>query len=153
MAPLFQLTGNLGLRNTYFGLIILQIATAFGIYLLRQSYISIPKELEESAFIDGANRFQVWWKIVLPLSKPTLITLAIYTFTFTWGDYLWPLLNITTSEMNTISIGLAKLSQNFDGANMKLISAASILSTIPTLLIFIFLQKYFVGTTDGAIKG
>lgn len=153
MAPLFQLTGNLGLRNTYFGLIILQIATAFGIYLMRQSYISIPKELEESAFIDGANRFKVWWKIVLPLSKPTLITLAIYTFTFTWGDYLWPLLNITTSEMNTISIGLAKLSQNFDGANMKLISAASILSTIPTLLIFIFLQKYFVGTTDGAIKG
>ncbi|KON90371.1 sugar ABC transporter permease [Sporosarcina globispora] len=154
MAPLFQIAGELGLRNTHLGLVILQVSTAFGIFLMRQAYLRVPKELEESAYLDGANKFQVWYKIALPIVKPTIITLAIYTFTFTWGDYLWPLLNTTKSGMYTLSIGLAQLSQNFDGSNMKLISAASILTTIPTLLIFIWLQKYFVsGQTDGAVKG
>lgn len=153
MAPLFQLTGELGLRNSYLGLIVLQVGTAFGIFLVRQAYLSIPKSLEESAYIDGANVFQVWLKVILPLIKPTIITLAIYTFTFTWGDYLWPLLNTTDSSMYTLSIGLAQLSQSFFGANIKLISAASLMTTIPSLLIFAKLQKYFVGTTGGAIKG
>jgi len=154
MAPLFQIAGELGLRNTHLGLVILQVATAFGIFLMRQAFLRVPKELEESAHLDGANKFQVWLLVALPLVKPTLITLAIYTFTFTWGDYLWPLLNTTESSMYTLSIGLAQLSQNFDGSNMKLISAASILTTIPTLIIFIWLQKYFVsGQTDGAVKG
>ncbi|WP_306010363.1 carbohydrate ABC transporter permease [Bacillus sp. MMSF_3328] len=154
MAPLFQLAGELGLRNTHVGLIVLQVSTAFGIFLMRQAYLRIPKDLEESAYLDGANRFKVWYLVVLPLVKPTLVTLAIFTFMGTWGDYLWPLLNSTDSTMYTLSIGLAQLSQNFDGANLKLISAASILTTIPTLLIFIWLQKYFIsGATDGAVKG
>ncbi|MCA1040864.1 carbohydrate ABC transporter permease [Bacillus infantis] len=154
MAPLFQLAGELGLRNTHIGLIVLQVSTAFGIFLMRQAYLRIPKDLEESAYLDGANRFKVWYLVVLPLVKPTLVTLAIFTFMGTWGDYLWPLLNSTDSTMYTLSIGLAQLSQNFDGANLKLISAASILTTIPTLLIFIWLQKYFIsGATDGAVKG
>lgn len=154
MAPLFQIAGDLGLRNTHIGLTILQISTAFGIYFMRQAFLMIPKELEESAYLDGANRFQVWYKVAMPLVKPTLISLAIYTFTFTWGDYLWPLINTTESSMYTLSIGLAQMSQNFDGGNLKLISAASILTTIPSLLIFIWLQKYFIsGATDGAVKG
>ncbi|WP_336990648.1 carbohydrate ABC transporter permease [Bacillus infantis] len=154
MAPLFQLAGELGLRNTHAGLIVLQVSTAFGIFLMRQAYLRIPKDLEESAYLDGANRFKVWYLVVLPLVKPTLVTLAIFTFMGTWGDYLWPLLNSNESTMYTLSIGLAQLSQNFDGANLKLISAASILTTIPTLLIFIWLQKYFIsGATDGAVKG
>lgn len=154
MAPLFQIAGDLGLRNTHIGLTILQIATAFGIYFMRQAFLNVPKELEESAFLDGANRFQVWFKVAMPLVKPTIISLAIYTFTFTWGDYLWPLLNTTDSSMYTLSIGLAQMSQNFDGGNLKLISAASILTTIPSLIIFIWLQKYFIsGATDGAVKG
>src|SRR5690606_2394925 len=102
----------------------------------------------------GANKFKVWYMIVLPLVKPTLVTLAIFTFMSTWGAYLWPLLNSTESSQYTLSIGLAQLSQNFDGANLKLISAASILTTIPTLLIFIWLQKFFIaGASDGAVKG
>ncbi|ANE47239.1 sugar ABC transporter permease [Paenibacillus swuensis] len=154
MAPLYQLADALGLRNTHIGLLLLQVSTAFGIYLMRQAYLRVPKELEESAYLDGANRFQVWYMVALPLVKPTLVTLAIFTFMGTWGDYLWPLLNTTDSERYTLSIGLAQLSQNFDGANLKLISAASILTTIPTLLIFIWLQKYFIsGATDGAVKG
>lgn len=154
MAPLFQLAGELGLRNTYVGLIVMQVATAFGIYLMRQAYLRIPKELEESAYLDGANRFQVWYLVALPLVKPTLVTLAIFTFMGTWGDYLWPLLNSSESSMYTLSIGLAQLSQNFDGSNLKLISAASILTTIPTLILFMALQKYFIsGATDGAVKG
>lgn len=153
MAPLFQLTGDLGLRNSYLGLIVLQVGTAFGIFLVRQAYLTIPKALEESAYIDGANIFQVWFRVVLPMIKPTLITLGIYTFTFTWGDYLWPLLNTTNSDMYTLSIGLAQLSQSFSGANMKLISAASLMTTIPSIFIFIWLQRYFVGTTSGAVKG
>ncbi|WP_232225550.1 carbohydrate ABC transporter permease [Oceanobacillus manasiensis] len=154
MAPLFQIAGEMGLRNTHVGLTILQISTAFGIYFMRQAFLNIPKELEESAYMDGANPFQVWLKIAVPLVKPTIISLAIYTFTFTWGDYLWPLLNTTDSTMYTLSIALAQMSQNFDGGNLKLISAASILTTIPSLLIFIWLQKYFIsGATDGAVKG
>ncbi|WP_257206605.1 carbohydrate ABC transporter permease [Priestia megaterium] len=154
MAPLFQLSGQLGLQNTHIGLIIMQVSTAFGIFLMRQAYLRIPKELEESAYLDGANKFKVWYMVALPLVKPTLVTLAIFTFMGTWGDYLWPLLNTTESNMYTLSIGLAQLSQNFDGSNLKLISAASILTTIPTLLIFIWLQKYFIsGATDGAVKG
>lgn len=154
MAPLFQIAGDLGLRNTHIGLTVLQISTAFGIYLMRQAFLSIPKDLEESAYLDGANKFQVWYKVAMPLVKPTLITLAIYTFTFTWGDYLWPLINTTDSSMYTLSIGLAQMSQNFDGGNLKLISAASILTTIPSLLIFIWLQNYFIsGVADGAVKG
>ncbi|MFD2131891.1 carbohydrate ABC transporter permease [Pseudogracilibacillus auburnensis] len=154
MAPLFQIAGDLGLRNTHLGLTVLQISTAFGIYFMRQAFLNIPKELEESAYLDGANRFQVWFKVAMPLVKPTIISLAIYTFTFTWGDYLWPLINTTESSMYTLSIGLAQMSQNFDGGNLKLISAASILTTIPSLLIFIWLQKHFIsGVTEGAVKG
>lgn len=154
MAPLYQLADQLQLRNTHIGLVVMQVSTAFGIYLMRQAYLRVPKELEESAYLDGANRFRVWYQVALPLVKPTLVTLAIFTFMGTWGDYLWPLLNTTDSGMFTLSIGLAQLSQNFDGSNLKLISAASILTTIPTLLIFIWLQKYFIsGATDGAVKG
>jgi len=154
MAPLFQIAGDLGLRNTHIGLTVLQISTAFGIFFMRQAFLSIPKELEESAYLDGANKLQVWYKVAMPLVKPTIISLAIYTFTFTWGDYLWPLINTTDSSMYTLSIGLAQMSQNFDGGNLKLISAASILTTIPSLLIFIWLQKYFIsGATDSAVKG
>lgn len=154
MAPLFQIAGDLGLRNTHIGLTVLQISTAFGIFFMRQAFLSIPKELEESAYLDGANSFQVWYKVAMPLIKPTIISLAIYTFTFTWGDYLWPLINTTESSMYTLSIGLAQMSQNFNGGNLKLISAASILTTIPSLMIFIWLQKYFIsGATDSAVKG
>jgi len=154
MAPLFQIAGDLGLRNTHIGLTVLQISTAFGIFFMRQAFLSIPKELEESAYLDGANKLQVWYRVAMPLVKPTIISLAIYTFTFTWGDYLWPLINTTDSSMYTLSIGLAQMSQNFDGGNLKLISAASILTTIPSLLIFIWLQKYFIsGATDSAVKG
>ncbi|MCD7034610.1 carbohydrate ABC transporter permease [Metabacillus sp. GX 13764] len=154
MAPLFQLAGELGLRNTHVGLVVMQVSTAFGIFLMRQAFLRIPKELEESAYLDGANKFKVWYMVAMPLVKPTLVTLAIFTFMGTWGDYLWPLINSTDSSMYTLSIGLAELSQNFDGSNMKLISAASILTTIPTLLIFIWLQKFFIaGATDGAVKG
>lgn len=153
MAPLVQLAGALGLRNTYVGLIVLQVANAFGIFLLRQAYLRIPKELEESAYMDGAGKFKTWYMVVLPLIKPSLITLAIFSFMNTWGDYLWPLLN-SSSDKYTISVGIASMSQNFDGANLKLISAASIIAIIPTLLIFILLQKYIIGgSTDGAVKG
>lgn len=154
MAPLFKITGMLNLRNSYLGLMVLQVSTAFGIYLMRQAFLSIPKEIEESAVIDGANQFQVWYKVALPLVKPTLISLAIYTFTSSWGAYLWPLLNTTKSSMYTLSVGLAQMSQSFDGGNIKLIAAASILITLPSLGIFIALQKYFIaGAVDAGVKG
>lgn len=139
--------------NGYLGLILPFCVNAFGIFLLRQAYLTIPKELEESAVIDGCNSFQIFYKILLPLIKPSLSVLAIFTFVGSWGEFLWPSIILTKQSLFTLPVGINELQSAF-GANYRLIAAGSVVSILPILIFFITLQKYFIkGTHEGAIKG
>lgn len=153
MVPQFLLMRELDLNNTHTALIILQAFTAFGVFLMRQFYQSIPDELCEAARIDGMNEYQIWWKIMLPLSKPALSTLTIFTFVNTWNDFLGPMIYLTKTELKTIQIGLRMFISQYS-AEYGLIMAASIVSLVPVLLIFLALQRFFVeGIASTGLKG
>jgi len=159
MIPLYLLTLRLNLVDSYgavagfAGMILPFGVSAFGILLMRQAFMAIPKELEEAAIIDGCNVFQIWWKVLMPLVKPSLATLAIFTFVGCWGEFLWPSIVLTKQEMFTLPVGLNYL-QGFFSSNWRFISAGAIISTIPILIFFLALQKHFVGgQTQGAVKG
>ena len=137
----------------YLGLILPFCVNAFGIFLLRQAFMVIPKEIEEQALIDGCNSFQIFYKILLPLIKPSLSLLAIFTFVGCWGEFLWPSIVLTKQSLFTLPVGINELQGAFS-ANYRLIAAGSIISIIPILLFFIVLQKYFIkGSSEGAVKG
>ena len=153
MVPQFLLMRELDLNNTHTALIILQAFTAFGVFLMRQFYQSIPDELCEAARIDGMNEYQIWWRIMLPLSKPALSTLTIFTFVNTWNDFLGPMIYLTKTELKTIQIGLRMFISQYS-AEYGLIMAASIVSLVPVLLIFLALQRFFVeGIASTGLKG
>lgn len=159
MLPVYIITIKLNLIDTsgmipgFLGLILPFGVNAFGIFLLRQAFLSIPRELEESAVVDGCNVFQIWWKILMPLIKPQLAVLAIFTFIGSWGEFLWPSIVLTNESLYTLPVGINNLSGVFS-ANYRLIAAGSIVSIIPILIFFIAMQKYFIsGQTEGAVKG
>ena len=137
----------------FLGLILPFAVNAFGIFLMRQAFLAIPRELEESAFVDGCNVFQIWWKILIPMVKPTLAVLAIFTFIGSWGEFLWPSIVLTKKALYTLPVGVNDL-QGMFSANWRYIAAGSLISTIPILIFFIAMQKYFIsGENDGAVKG
>lgn len=137
----------------YLGLILPFAVNAFGIFLMRQAFLAIPKELEEAAFVDGCSVFQIWWKILLPMVKPTLAVLAIFTFIGSWGEFLWPSIVLTKKALYTLPVGVNDL-QGMFSANWRFIAAGSIIATIPILVFFIAMQRYFIsGENDGAVKG
>lgn len=159
MIPVYLMVLRLNLVDSisstagYLGLILPFAVNAFGIFLMRQAFLTIPKELEEAAIIDGCNIFQVWWRVLLPLVKPSLATLAIFTFVGAWGEFLWPSIVLTKQDMFTLPVGLNHL-QGMFSANWRYIAAGAIISIIPILTFFLALQKYFVsGQTQGAVKG
>lgn len=153
MIPLYELCINIRIQNTIIGLVIPHVVTAFGVFLMRQAFLQIPKELDESAYIDGATSFQIWFHILLPLVKPYLVTLAIFSFVTAWGDFLWPLIIVNNESLYTLPLGVNKLNGIFV-SDMRVISAGAVLSIIPMIIVFISLQKYFVsGATTGAVKG
>lgn len=153
MIPLYVLTVQLGLRNTYLGLIFPSIASAFGIFLLRQAFLGVPKELEEAARIDGSSEVGIWWNIMLPAVRPAVMTLAIFVFIGSWSDFLWPLLILDRPEYYTLPLGVAKLAGTFS-LDWRLVAAGSVISIAPVLLLFLLLQRYIV-PTDAAtgVKG
>ncbi|MEF2071098.1 carbohydrate ABC transporter permease [Consotaella aegiceratis] len=153
MVPQFILMRDLGLNNTHLALICLQAFTAFGVFLMRQFYQSIPDELCEAARIDGMSEYQIWWKIMLPLSKPALSTLTIFTFVNTWNDFLGPMIYLTKTELKTIQIGLRMFISQYS-AEYGLIMAASVVVLIPVLIVFLSLQRFFVeGIASAGLKG
>ncbi|UJL45396.1 carbohydrate ABC transporter permease [Virgibacillus sp. NKC19-16] len=153
MIPIYLLSLNLGLGNTYAGMILPHITTAFGVFLMRQAFTVVPKELDESARIDGANSFQIWFRILMPLVKPSMVTLAIFTFITAWGDFLWPLIIVSDQDMYTLPLGLNMLSSTFT-SDWRLIAAGAIISMTPVIIFFLFLQRYFIaGVMKGAVKG
>ncbi|MFC4777069.1 carbohydrate ABC transporter permease [Paenibacillus sp. GCM10023252] len=153
MIPIYLLALDMGLQNTHLGLVLPHAATAFGIFLMRQAYLSIPYALDESAYMDGATSLQVWWKILMPLVRPSIVTLAIFTFMMAWGDFLWPLILASDTSMYTLPLGVNALAGSFS-SDWRMIAAGSIISILPIVVLFILLQRYFIsGATNGAIKG
>jgi multiple sugar transport system permease protein len=152
MIPSFMVLYWLGWIDTYQALIVPGLASAFGTFLLRQFFMTIPKELEEAAFMDGATRWNVLRKIIIPLSKPALATLAIFTFMGTFNDFIWALIVINSEKMRTVQLGLAIFRDRYL-TQWDLLMAGSVTAVLPILLIFFFAQKYFIqGITLSGIK-
>ncbi len=153
MIPLYILIVQLGLRNTYLGVIFPDIASAFGIFLLRQAFMGVPKELEEAARMDGCSELGLWWNVMLPAIRPALVTLAIFVFIGSWSDFLWPLIVLDRPEYYTLPLGVANLAGTFS-LDWRLIAAGSVISIAPILLLFLFVQRYIVPTDAGSgVKG
>ena len=143
---------DLGLINTLGALIVPQLTSALGIYLMYSFFQSFPRELEEAGRIDGCSRLQVFWKIVLPLARPALAALGIITFIYAWNDLFWPLIAITSSRTFTVQVGLA----TFQGEHVtewSAVMAGTVLTTAPVLLVFLAGQRRFVQAITGAVKG
>ncbi|HEY0637032.1 MAG TPA: carbohydrate ABC transporter permease [Pseudonocardiaceae bacterium] len=144
LVPLFVLTSNLGLVNTYAGLVLPFLAQAFGVFLMRQFMLSIPDDLLEAARIDGAGEFRIFWRIVLPLCRPALATLGILTFLASWNNFLWPLVAATTEDRYTLPVALALYSVGQNRARYDLLLAGSVVVVVPVLIVFVLLQRHFV---------
>ncbi len=153
MVPQFLMMREFGLTNTHTAIICLQAFTAFGVFLMRQFYLSIPDELCEAARIDGMSEYGIWWRIMLPLSMPALSTLTIFTFVTTWNDFLGPLIYLTQTELKTIQIGIRMFITQYS-AEYGLIMAASVVALVPVLVVFLALQRFFVeGIASTGLKG
>ena len=153
MIPLYIMAVNLGLRNSYLGVILPNITTAFGIFLLRQAFKGVPQELEEAARMDGCSELGIWWHIMMPAIRPALVTLAIFVFIGSWSDFLWPLIVLDRPEYYTLPLGVATLAGAFS-LDWRLIAAGSVISIAPILLLFMFLQKYIIDTDiSSGVKG
>ena len=153
MIPLYILAVNLGLRNTYLGIVLPNLTSAFGIFLLRQALQAVPLELEEAARIDGCSELGIWWNIMIPAIRPALFTLAIFVFIGSWSDFLWPLIVLDDPDYYTLPLAVANLADSFS-LDWRLVAAGSVISIAPILLLFLFLQKYIVPTDVGSgVKG
>jgi sn-glycerol 3-phosphate transport system permease protein len=153
LIPNYLTVRSLGWLDTYAGLVAPYLATAFGTFLLRQFFLTIPRELEDAARIDGASRRRFLWTIVVPLARPALATLGIYAFLSAWNQYLWPLLVVNSTEMRTVQIGLALL-QSQEIVSWGLVMAGVVIIILPTVLLFLAGYRYVVrGLTAGAVKG
>jgi multiple sugar transport system permease protein len=143
LVPLFILVRELGLLDSYGGLIIPAIFNAFGIFLLRQFYLGIPRELEEAAIVDGAGYWRVYWNIILPLSRPILAALAVFFFLANWNSFLWPLTITTDQNLWVVQIGIASFRQQY-ASSQQYIMAASTIVAMPTMLLFFIFQRQLV---------
>lgn len=159
MLPVYLITLKLHLVDSvnnfmgYLGLVMPFAVSAFGIFLMRQAFLTIPKEMEEAAIVDGCNVLQVFFKVLMPMIKPSLAVLAIFTFIGSWGEFLWPSIVLTKESMYTLPVGVNNL-QGMFSSNWRFIAAGSILATIPIIIFFLAMQKYFIsGETEGAVKG
>ncbi|WP_295473580.1 carbohydrate ABC transporter permease [Synechococcus sp. UW140] len=153
MIPLYVLMVQLGLRNTLIALILPNAATAFGIFLLRQSFLAVPVELEEAARMDGCSPVGEWWNVLIPAARADLITLGMLVFIGTWSDFLWPLVILDDPNLYTLPLGLQQLSSSFS-LDWRLLAAGSIVSIVPVLLVFVLLQRFILPSASGdAVKG
>jgi multiple sugar transport system permease protein len=143
IVPLFILVRHLGILNSYAGLIIPAIFNAFGIFLLRQFYISIPMELQEAAVLDGASYWRIYWNIVLPLSRPILAALAVFFFLANWNAFIWPLTITTDQNLWVVQIAIASFHQQYT-SSWNYIMAGSTIVALPTLLLFFFFQRQLI---------
>lgn len=152
LIPLFLIVRGLGLTNSYLGLILPALASPIGIFMMRQFIESLPTDLENAARLDGCSEFQIFRRIILPLMKPGLVVLGVFTFMTQWTSYLWPLVINTREEMLTLTVGVQSLRSLFT-VDWGILSAGAVLSMLPLILVFLFLQRYFIaGSIAGALK-
>lgn len=153
LIPRFLLMRELGWFNTYQALVLPFVFSSFGTFLLRQYFLTLPRELEEAARIDGASYFQNYWLIAMPLARPALAALAIFTFINEWNSFLWPLIVTTKPEMNTLIVGLNTLRGQYNTA-WNLLMAGSVIAIVPILLVFALGNRYFIkGITTSGFGG
>ena len=153
MIPVFILLRELGWIDTFKAMILPGIFTAYGTFMLRQFFLTLPKDLEDAAMIDGCSYFGIFWRILLPLSKPALATLTIFTFMGSWMNFMWPLIVMNTESKFPLPVGLAYF-QSLYNTNWTLLMAGSVMMILPILIVFIFGQRYFVeGIKLTGIKG
>ena len=153
MIPQFILVRKMHLADTHIALILMQAFTAFGVFLIRQAYLGIPKELSEAARIDGLNEFGIYRKVLLPLSKPAVATLIIFSFVNVWNDYMGPMIYLNSNELKTIQLGLRMFITQYS-ADYNLIMAAALLSLIPVCVLFLSMQRFFIeGVATSGLKG
>ena len=153
MVPLFLLLKQLGLVNTYGGVIVPAMASIFGMFVVRQYALSIPDQILESARIDGASEFRIFRSVIVPVLKPIIVTLAVFTSLGTWNDFMWPLIVLNDSDLYTLPVALASLSREHVQDN-ELMMAGAVLTTLPVLAVFLVLQRYYVeGLMMGSVKG
>ena len=143
LVPLFILVRTLHLLDSYAGLIIPAIFNAFGIFLLRQFYLGIPRDLEEAAIVDGAGYWRVYWNIILPLSRPILAALAVFFFLANWNSFLWPLTITSNPDLRVVQVGIASFQQQYSGAQQYIMAASTVVA-LPTMLIFFIFQRQLV---------
>ena len=152
MLPLFLLLRTMGLVNSYWGVIVPSMAGIFGIFLVRQYALSLPDELLDAARIDGASEFRIYRSIVLPLCRPVLVTLGVFTFMGVWNDFMWPLIVLTDASKYTLPVALAGLVGEH-APDTELMMAGAVLTVLPVLIVFLALQRSYVeGITMGGIK-
>jgi multiple sugar transport system permease protein len=150
-----QLFSTLHLHNTYPGLMLPGIAAPFGVFLMTQYFRAIPKEIDEAALLDNASRFQVFWRVLLPMTLPAQATLGIFTFLHMWNDYWWPLISGTNEQMYTLTVGIAATQINYaQTAGLGYLTAQAVFASIPILIVYLFFQKYIMRAASGAaVKG
>jgi multiple sugar transport system permease protein len=152
LIPLYRIMATLNWTNTYLALIVPNLTSIFGIFMMRQFLMSIPNDLLDAGRIDGCDEFNVFWRIVLPLALPGIATLIILTFMGTWNDFLWPRIVTSSEALFTLPVGLAQL-QMKNTSNVAQIMAGTVLTALPMILVFLFMQRQFIeGMTAGALK-
>lgn len=153
MIPIYLILDKLHLIGSFSGVILPGAVSAFGIFLMRQAFMGIPREIDESAIIDGASPWQVWWHIMMPMVMPMLATLAILSFIGSWNNFLWPLLVLQDPNTYPLTVGLYDLKGTFV-TDTRLVSAGAIVALIPILVVFVAFQNYFIkGAYSSAVKG
>jgi multiple sugar transport system permease protein len=154
VVPLFIEMRNLGLVDTYAGLVLPTVVSSFGTFLMRQAFLALPREIDEAAFVDGAGHFTVFARILLPLSKPALATFAVFAFMATWNSFLWPLVITQASDRHvTLPVGLSRLNGRFS-TDWNVVMAGSVMSIVPIVIFYVFTQRWVVRSVAHAgIKG
>ena len=148
--PQHQLFATLGLHNSYPGLILPGLITSFGVFFMTTYMRAIPRELDEAAMLDGASRFTIFWKVILPLTVPAQSTLAVFTFLGSWNDYWWPLISATRSDMYTLTVGLASSQMNYaQTSGLGFLMAQAIFASIPIFVVYVIFQKQIVRAMAG----
>jgi multiple sugar transport system permease protein len=152
LIPLYIIVRELHMTNSYWGLILPPLASPIGIFMMRQFIESLPSDLENAARLDGCSEFQIYRRVILPLIRPGLVVLGVFTFMNQWTSYLWPLVVNTQQEMMTLTVGIQSLRSLFT-VDWGILSAGAVLSMLPLVLVFIFLQRFFIaGSIAGALK-